>query len=76
MQRTQEKRACQTQVCDPRVRPFIYTVPTKTTLAQPGGSGNLLLTLGNKEILLVSFQAKLISYKKLKVGKGAHEPKA
>ena len=61
--------------CDPCVRPFIYTVPTKTTLAQPGGSGNLLLTFVNKEFL-VSFQAKLISRKKLKVGKGAHEPKA
>jgi len=60
--------------CDPCVGPFIYRVPW-TTLAQPGGSGNLLLTFGNKEIL-VSFQAKLISYKKLKVGKGAHEPKA
>ena len=59
MQRTQEKRACQTQVCDPRVRPFIYTVPNKTTLAQPGGSGNLLLTLGNKEILLKASRQNL-----------------
>ena len=74
MQRTQEKRACQTQVWP--LCQTIYIYSTKTTLAQPGGSGNLLLTLGNKEILLVSFQAKLISYKTLKVGKGAHESKA
>ena len=64
---------CVTLVSD---HSYNYIVPTKTTLAQPGGSGNLLLTLGNREILLVSFQAKLISYKKLKVGKGAHKPKA
>ena len=73
MQRTQEERACQTQVWP--LCQTIYIHSTKTTLAQPGGSGNLLLTFVNKEIL-VSFQAKLISRKKLKVGKGAHEPKA
>ena len=73
MQRTQEERACQTQVCPLCQTTYIHN--TKTTLAQPSGSGNLLLTFGNKEIL-VSFQAKLISCKKLKVGKGAHEPKA